>query len=98
MNANDSRWLALSLEARGFVRAEAAEAQVVVLNTCSVREKPEQRVIAALKDVRRLTGANPDVLVVVAGCVAQQLGEALFSVGDQVRLLIGSDGLAHAPP
>ncbi|MDR2573315.1 MAG: tRNA (N6-isopentenyl adenosine(37)-C2)-methylthiotransferase MiaB [Desulfovibrio sp.] len=97
MNANDSRWLALSLEARGFARAEAVEAQVVVINTCSVREKPEQKVIAALNDVRRLTRANPDVLVVVAGCVAQQLGEALFSAGDQVRLLIGSDGLAHAP-
>jgi tRNA-2-methylthio-N6-dimethylallyladenosine synthase len=97
MNANDSQWLALSLESRGFVRAETADAQVVILNTCSVREKPEQKVAAALDNVRRVTLANPDVLVAVAGCVAQQLGEALFSRGSQVRLLVGGDSLGRAP-
>ncbi|MDR2745465.1 MAG: tRNA (N6-isopentenyl adenosine(37)-C2)-methylthiotransferase MiaB [Desulfovibrio sp.] len=97
MNVNDSRWLALSLAERGFAGAEAADAQVVVINTCSVREKPERKVAAALDGVRRVTRGNPKVLVAVAGCVAQQMGGKLFSPESQVRLLIGSDGLVHAP-
>ncbi|MDR2056360.1 MAG: tRNA (N6-isopentenyl adenosine(37)-C2)-methylthiotransferase MiaB [Desulfovibrio sp.] len=97
MNVNDSRWLELSLAERGFVKADTADAQVVVVNTCSVREKPERKVAAALADVRRVTRADPKVLVAVAGCVAQRLGEKLFSPEGQVRLLIGSDGLIRAP-
>ena len=97
MNANDSRWLAFSLAERGFVGAAAADAQVVVINTCSVREKPERKVAAALDGVRRVTRGNPGVLVAVAGCVAQQMGGKLFSPESQVRLLIGSDGLVRAP-
>ncbi|MDR1777960.1 MAG: tRNA (N6-isopentenyl adenosine(37)-C2)-methylthiotransferase MiaB [Desulfovibrio sp.] len=97
MNANDSWWLASSLAERGFTRTGLEDARVVVLNTCSVREKPERKVAAALAEVRRVTGGDPGVLVVVAGCVAQQMGEKLFSPESQVRLLVGSDGLARAP-
>ncbi|MDR3319450.1 MAG: tRNA (N6-isopentenyl adenosine(37)-C2)-methylthiotransferase MiaB [Desulfovibrio sp.] len=97
MNASDSRWLARILATRGFVKAEVADAQVIVINTCSVREKPEQKFTAALDHVRRVTDANPEVLIAVAGCVAQQLGESLFSDASRVRLVIGSDGLANAP-
>ena len=68
---------------------------MVVVNTCSVREKPEQKVMSTLGRIRQVTGNSPRVLVAVTGCVAQQLGEKLFS--RQVRLVAGSDGISGAP-
>ena len=95
MNVHDSQWLARTLEARGFCEAPLEEARVVVVNTCSVREKPEQKVMSTLGRIRQVTGNSPRVLVAVTGCVAQQLGEKLFS--RQVRLVAGSDGISGAP-
>ena len=97
MNVHDSQWLGRALATRGFVEASLEDAQVVMVNTCSVREKPEQKVMSALGRIRQVTGANPHVLVGVAGCVAQQLGEAFFSKESQVRLVAGSDGISGAP-
>lgn len=97
MNVHDSRWLGRALGARGFSEAPLERAQVVVVNTCSVREKPEQKVMSALGRIRQVTGGDAAVLVCVAGCVAQQLGEALFEKESQVRLVAGSDGIAAAP-
>lgn len=97
MNVHDSEWLGAALETRGFAAAALEDAQVVIINTCSVREKPEQKVMSALGRVRQATDGDTRVLVAVAGCVAQQLGAALFERSPQVRLVAGSDGIAHAP-
>jgi len=97
MNVHDSHWLGRALSARGFFEAPLEDAQVVVVNTCSVREKPEQKVMSTLGRIRQLSGGNPAVLVCVAGCVAQQLGESLFEKESQVRLVAGSDGIGNAP-
>lgn len=95
MNDRDSQWLASSLAGRGFVETDAAEARVIILNTCSVREKPERKVVEAL---RRLAAQAPqDSFFCVLGCVAQQLGEKLFSVPANVRLVAGSDALVGVP-
>lgn len=96
MNVHDSQWLGRALDARGFAPAPLEEAQVVVVNTCSVREKPEQKVMSTLGRIRQVTGNSPRVLVGVTGCVAQQLGDALFRQR-QVRLVAGSDGISGAP-
>lgn len=97
MNVHDSLWLSRALTARGFTEAPLEEAGVVVVNTCSVREKPEQKVMSALGRIRQVTGGNSGVLVAVAGCVAQQLGTAFFERESQVRLVAGSDGISGAP-
>ena len=97
MNVADSEALAGALLRRGFRQSPLEEADVVILNTCSVREKPEQKVYAALGRIAHATRERPHVLVAVAGCVAQQLGEQLFERSAQVRLVLGSDGLAQAP-
>ncbi len=97
MNVHDSGWLGAALETRGFATAPLEDAQVVIINTCSVREKPEQKVMSALGRVRQATGDDARVLVAVTGCVAQQLGSALFERSPQVRLVAGSDGIAQAP-
>ena len=97
MNVHDSAWLGAALEARGFAEAALGDAEVVIINTCSVREKPEQKVLTALGRVRQATRGDDRVLVAVAGCVAQQLGAELFDRSPQVRLVAGSDGIAQAP-
>lgn len=97
MNVHESQWLAGVLTKRGFAQAPAESAGVILLNTCSVREKPEQKVLSTLGRIRQITGGSSDVLVGVLGCVAQQLGDALFEKSSQVRLIIGTDGLAGAP-
>ncbi|HJA79132.1 MAG TPA: tRNA (N6-isopentenyl adenosine(37)-C2)-methylthiotransferase MiaB [Candidatus Desulfovibrio intestinavium] len=96
MNVHDSQWLGRALTARGFAPAPLEEAQVVLVNTCSVREKPELKVMSTLGRIRQATGNSPRVLVGVTGCVAQQLGDALFRQR-QVRLVAGSDGISGAP-
>lgn len=97
MNVHDSQWLGRALGVRGFMDAPLEQAQVVVVNTCSVREKPEQKVMSTLGRIRQVTGGDPSVLVCVAGCVAQQLGETFFEKESQVRLVAGSDGIGSAP-
>ena len=97
MNVRDSQWLGRALMARGFREAPLEQARVVVVNTCSVREKPEQKVMSALGRIRQATGGDSRVLVCVTGCVAQQLGTSLFAKEQQVRLVAGSDGIANAP-
>ncbi len=97
MNAADSDWLSRSLVARGFVPVPAEKASIHILNTCSVRDKPEQKVYSEIGRIRSVTGNSPDVLVCVGGCVAQQVGEKLFRRFSQVRLVFGTDGIASAP-
>jgi tRNA-2-methylthio-N6-dimethylallyladenosine synthase len=100
MNVNDSGWLARALTRRGFTEAAPETARVHVLNTCSVRDKPEQKVYSALGRVRQLTMGRPDrsdAFAVVAGCVARQIGAGFFRRFPQVRLVVGGDGLRMAP-
>ncbi len=97
MNFNDSDWLSRTLDQRGFTAAPLNEAQVIIVNTCSVREKPEQKVYATLNRIRFESRNNPTAFVIVAGCVAQQLGTDFFDRFQQVRIVSGTDGL-HAVP
>ena len=97
MNVNDSFWLSRSLQRRGFVESPLEEAEIVILNTCSVRDKPEQKVYAALGRIKYQTRRVPNSFAVVAGCVAQQIGAGFFERFPQVRLVVGGDGLAMAP-
>ncbi|MCL1986117.1 MAG: tRNA (N6-isopentenyl adenosine(37)-C2)-methylthiotransferase MiaB [Betaproteobacteria bacterium] len=97
MNVNDSDWLARTLLQRGFVQSPLEEAELVILNTCSVREKPEQKVYSSLGRIAQATRHNTKSFVVLAGCVAQQFGERIFDSFPQVRLVLGSDGLVFAP-
>lgn len=97
MNVNDSDWLKRSLRQRGFEEASLEEGGVIIINTCSVREKPEQKVYSTLGRIRQLTAGHPDAFVAVTGCVAQQIGAGFFERFPHVRLVAGSDGLIGAP-
>lgn len=97
MNAHDSDWLERALMVRGHESVVESEAEVFILNTCSVREKPEQKVYSELGRLRRYHEANPKMFAVVAGCVAQQIGEEFFKKFPFVRLVFGTDGIRRAP-
>ncbi len=97
MNMNDSMWLTRALINRGFVETTPDKARIHIINTCSVRNKPEQKVYSALGKIRVITKKRPDAFAVVAGCVAQQIGKKFFSRFPQVRLVVGTDGLQMAP-
>ncbi len=98
MNAHDSERMEGVLRAHGWVAAEAVhEADLVVLNTCSVREKAEQKLRSEVGKLAPLKHARPDLVVCVAGCVAQQEGERLLARIRHVDLVIGPDNIPELP-
>ena len=92
MNFHDSERMAGLLEAAGYEPAgEPADADVVVLNTCTVREKAEDKVLSRIGELRgeARPGGEPPVIA-VAGCMAQQEGAALFRRARAVDVVVGT--------
>jgi tRNA-2-methylthio-N6-dimethylallyladenosine synthase len=95
MNVHDSDRMHEVLVRAGFAEADASMADVVVLNTCSVREKAEQKLRS---EVGRLAKKKPPgQLLVVAGCLAQQEGERLLKSLRGIDLVIGPDNIPELP-
>ena len=102
MNVYDSQRMADTLAADGYVEtAAAAEADLVILNTCHIREKAAEKVYSEIGRVRRLkeTAAADGrrVLVAVAGCVAQAEGEEIMRRAPAVDLVVGSQNYHRLP-
>ncbi|MFW5932209.1 MAG: tRNA (N6-isopentenyl adenosine(37)-C2)-methylthiotransferase MiaB [Desulfohalobiaceae bacterium] len=97
MNVSESLWLAQALENRGWRQAPEDQAQVFVLNTCSVRDKPEQKVYSILGRLARYCRQDPQAFVAVGGCVAQQVGQDFWRRFPHVRLVFGPDGVGSVP-
>lgn len=97
MNVHDSDWLGRALTAHGWTRAPEDRARVVVVNTCSVREKPERKVYSLLGRLAGLGADVPGRFLAVGGCVAQQVGRGFFERFPQVRLVFGTDQTARVP-
>ena len=101
MNQHDSERMAGLLEQAGYDRTDDdLDADVIVINTCSVRERAEEKLYTRLGEIRMMaeeTGSRP--LVAVAGCVAQQEGEKLLgkSNGHVIDVLIGTQSLKRLP-
>ena len=98
MNLADSSTLASSLLTRGYRRvADEAEADLLILNTCSVREKAEQRVYGRLGEIYKFKRRKPHLRVAVVGCMAQRLGEELTRKVPYVDYVLGTDRLFELP-
>lgn len=97
MNVADGHWLSQNLMSRGWTAVSEQDAQVFIITTCSVREKPEQKVYSLLGRLKEYVDKNPDVFVAVGGCVAQQVGEEFWNRFPFVRLVFGTDGTAMVP-
>ena len=98
MNVSDSDWLERSLDSLGFEKTSIEdEADLFIINTCSVREKPEQKVYSLLGRLHAFHEKKTSVFACVGGCVAQQAGKGFFERFPFVRLVFGPDGLAMVP-
>jgi tRNA-2-methylthio-N6-dimethylallyladenosine synthase len=99
MNVHDSERMAGLLEQAGYEPTlDAGDADVIVINTCSVRERAEEKLFTRLGEIRQQAlehGARP--VVAVAGCVAQQEGSAILSRSNAVDVIIGTQNIKRLP-
>ena len=73
------------------------DADLIILNTCSIREKAENKVYSELGRLRHLKSANPDLKIGVGGCVAQQEGKSILNRAKNVDFVFGTDNLFELP-
>src|ERR1700692_333021 len=91
MNERDSEQVAHSLIARGYERAESElDADVVLLNTCSVRDMADQKALGKMGMLGRLAKERPHVVFGFIGCMAQARGESLLKNLPHVDLVVGT--------
>src|SRR3954447_16968967 len=96
MNAHDSERIKGLLEELGLGEATAQdEADVIVFNTCTIREKPDTRLAAHLADARMLKEADPARVVAVGGCYAEAQRERIFERYPFVDVAFGPGSIAH---
>lgn len=94
MNEHDSERIAGLLESDGFVRTEdASDAEVVVFNTCAIRENADNRLYGNLGHLRPLKQAKPALRIVVAGCLAQKDGGLIQERAPWVDVVVGTHAL-----
>ena len=98
MNLRDSEIMAQTLSGQGFVESMSyQDADLIILNTCSIRAKAEQKVLSLLGYLRKTKSARPGMALVVAGCVAQQEGARLLEKMPHVDLVIGTQHIYGLP-
>ena len=96
MNVSDSELMLGTLSEAGYDAVDAPEAaDVILLNTCAIRDHAEQRVIGRLGELKRSMKAGS--VVGVTGCMAQRLGPALLTTAKHVSLVVGPDGYRALP-
>ncbi len=95
---HDSEKMSALLENLGHTEVSSADAaDVVVINTCSIREKAQHKVYSALGKLKSLKKRNSAVVIVVAGCVAQQEKEKLLRRAPHLDLVLGTHSIAQLP-
>jgi len=96
MNAHDSERIKGMLEELGLGEAPAQEeADVLVFNTCTIREKPDQRFAAHLAQARALKERDPGKVIAVGGCYAEAQQERLFALYPHVDVAFGPGSIPH---
>jgi tRNA-2-methylthio-N6-dimethylallyladenosine synthase len=98
MNVYDSERMTAALAAHGYEATTALEdADLVLLNTCHIREKAAEKVYSELGRLRRLKARKPDLRIGVAGCVAQAEGAEILARAPAVDLVVGPQGYHRLP-
>jgi tRNA-2-methylthio-N6-dimethylallyladenosine synthase len=94
MNERDSEIMAQSLLEFGYIEGmEVENADLVILNTCSIRAKAEQKVLSLLGYLKKYKQARPSMKICVTGCVAQQEGNRLIEKMGHVDLVVGTQNI-----
>jgi len=98
MNVADSEVVLSVLDSAGYVRTpELGRADVILVNTCAVRENAEQRIYGRLGDFRHIRKSNPGVVVGVLGCMAERLRKDLMASDSSVDIVVGPDEYRRLP-
>ena len=98
MNVYDSERMAEALGGEGYVETKVAEeADMILLNTCHIREKAAEKVYSELGRLKPLKAENPDLKIGVAGCVAQAEGEEIMRRQPLVDLVVGPQSYHRLP-
>jgi len=98
MNVYDSDKIAMMLKDLNYSLTDnPADADMILLNTCSVREGPENKVVSQLGRFKKLKEENPELILGVGGCVAQQRGEELLKQVKYLDIVFGTDTLPALP-
>jgi len=98
MNVHDSEQLTELLKGSGYERTDSAkEADLIIVNTCSIRDKAEQKVYSQLGRYRHLKKARPGLQLGVCGCVAQQQGVHLLEKIPYLDLVFGTHNIHRLP-
>jgi tRNA-2-methylthio-N6-dimethylallyladenosine synthase len=99
MNVNDSERIKGILTTLGYeLTKNWQEADLILLNTCTVREKPDRKVLAYLGEYKKIKKYKPNVIIGVCGCLAQRMGEELDKkAGGIIDLMFSSYNIHHLP-
>lgn len=98
MNFSDSEIIASILQEQGFgATRNLEEADLIFLNTCSIREKAEQTVRKRLAEFKHLKKTNPDLLIGMLGCMAERLKTKLLEEEQLVDIVVGPDAYRSLP-
>ncbi len=98
MNVNDSDWIFRMMKPLGYQATTVLEkADVILLNTCSIREKAEQKAFSFLGRLAALKKRKPGIVIGMGGCVAQQEGENVFRRVPHVDLVFGTHAIPRLP-
>ena len=98
MNVGDTEIVVSIMQDEGFCYTEnIAEADIILINTCSIRDNAEQRIWGRLSEMRRLRRAKPSLLIGVIGCMAERLKEQLTEGELAVDIVAGPDAYRDLP-
>lgn len=98
MNFNDSEIVAAILAAEGFgLTPNYEQADLILLNTCSIREKAEDRVRSRLRTLTQMKRKKPGLLIGILGCMAERLKKSLLEQEQIVDLVVGPDAYRSLP-
>ncbi|MGA9722247.1 MAG: hypothetical protein WBQ86_07335, partial [Candidatus Binatus sp.] len=98
MNVADSQTVSAVLRRAGYVTADGVEdADVVLLNTCAIREHAEEKVLHRLRELARLKHARPEVKIGLLGCMAQHNRVAIMEKAAFLDVVAGPDSYRRLP-
>jgi tRNA-2-methylthio-N6-dimethylallyladenosine synthase len=96
MNENDSERILGQLKSIGYEYTENLEqADVIMINTCCVRESAEKKIYGKIGELKKLKADNPNLLIGIAGCMAQKDKEKIFKKAPHVDLVLGTYNIYH---
>ena len=98
MNVYDSERIAGIMAPLNYKNtSDIKKADLIIVNTCAIREKAEQKVYSFLGRLNQLKMRRPELVIGVGGCVAQQQGEKIFDRAPYVDVVFGTHALARLP-